>query len=67
MDLAPYTRVAQAFRAQILEKAGLEKAGDPGDTGPADPGPATFADGLATRRVLDAVRRSAAEQAWIML
>ena len=56
VDLAPYTRVARVFRARIL-----------GESGPADPQPATFADGLATRRVLDAARRSAAEQAWITL
>jgi predicted dehydrogenase len=32
---------------------------------PDDPAPATFADGLAGQRVLDAVRRSAAEHRWV--
>jgi predicted dehydrogenase len=32
---------------------------------PADPRPATFADGVADMAVLDAIRRSAAERAWV--
>jgi predicted dehydrogenase len=32
---------------------------------PADPPHATFADGVAGMAVLDAIRRSAAERAWI--
>jgi len=54
MDLAPYTRLAGDLRAGIL--------GEPG-SGTA----ATFADGLATREVLDAIRRSAADRSWVAL
>ena len=53
-DLAPYTKLCDVMRRRIL---GLET--------PADPAPATFADGVAGQRVLDAIRRSAAEQRWI--
>ena len=49
IDLGPYTRLAEVFRAEI-------EGGKLGDT----PEPATFADGLASMRVLDAIRRSAA-------
>jgi predicted dehydrogenase len=56
VDLAPYTRLAEAFRERI--------AGRPG---PADPVPATFADGVAAVRVLDAIRLSAAERRWVDL
>jgi predicted dehydrogenase len=49
-ELPPYIRLAQAFRAAI--------EGRPYAPGPH---PATFADGLACVRVLDAVRHSAAE------
>jgi predicted dehydrogenase len=54
IDLAPYTRVAETFRDLIL-----------GRPVPADPAPATFADGVASMIVLDAIRRSAAERAWV--
>ena len=54
IDLAPYTRLAETFRDLIL-----------GRPIPADPRPATFADGVAGTRVLDAIRRSAAEKAWV--
>jgi predicted dehydrogenase len=30
-----------------------------------DPAPATFADGVAGQKVLDAIRRSSAERRWI--
>jgi predicted dehydrogenase len=50
-ELPPYIRLAQAFRAAI--------EGTPDVAGPR---PATFADGLACMRVLDAVRRSAADR-----
>ena len=53
VDLAPYTRLAKAFRSRI--------EGDSAAV-PTDPAPATFADGLAAMRVLDAIRRSSAER-----
>lgn len=53
---APYTRLASAFHDRILGKP----------TAP-DPVPATFADGLATMRVLDAIRQSSAARTWIPL
>ena len=49
LDLGPYTRLAEHFRARIL---GI----DP----PPGPAPATFADGVADMAVLDAMRASAA-------
>ncbi len=54
IDLAPYTKLAEAFRDLIL-----------GNPIPNDPTPATFADGVASMVVLDAIRRSSAEQRWI--
>jgi predicted dehydrogenase len=55
MELPPYIRLAQAFMAAI--------EGEPPLPGPQ---PATFEDGLACMRVLDAVRQSAAAQGrWI--
>jgi predicted dehydrogenase len=50
IDVGPYTRLAQEFRIRI--------EGGPGST---DPAPATFADGVATMVVMDAIRRSALE------
>jgi len=50
LDLGPYTRLAEHFRARIT-----------GNEPPPGPPPATFADGVADMRVLDAMRRSAAE------
>jgi len=50
LDLGPYTRLAEHFRARIT-----------GTTPPPGPAPATFADGVADMAVLDAMRRSAAE------
>jgi len=50
IEVGPYTRLAERFRARI---------DDPGVA--LDPEPATFADGVATMRVLDAIRRSARE------
>jgi predicted dehydrogenase len=58
IDLAPFTRMAEAFRDRILGNA---PAGDAGD---ADPPFATFADGVANMAVLDAVRRSARTGGW---
>ena len=55
MDLAPYTRLFSTFAARIR-----------GATGPFDPAPATFVDGLANQRVLDAIRSSSASGgAWV--
>jgi predicted dehydrogenase len=54
IDLAPYTRLAETFRDRILGRAI-----------PKDPPPATFTDGVAGMQVLDAIRRSTAERAWV--
>jgi predicted dehydrogenase len=54
IDLPPYTRLYQTFADLI--------AGRPV---PADPRPATFADGVADMAVLDAIRRSATDHAWV--
>jgi predicted dehydrogenase len=50
LDLGPYTRLAEQFLVRV-------------EGGPAspDPAPATFADGVASMEVLDAIRRSARE------
>jgi predicted dehydrogenase len=50
LDLGPFTRLAEHFRARIE-----------GAAPPPGPEPATFADGLAAMAVLDAIRRSHAE------
>ena len=50
IDVGPYIRLAEQFRARI--------EGGPGSL---DPAPATFADGVATMEVLDAIRQSARE------
>ncbi len=56
-ELPPYIRLATAFRRAIEDDPPL-----PG------PRPATFADGLACMRVLEAARCSAARDgAWIVL
>ena len=54
MDFAPYTRLAEIFRCLI-------------EGSPPPPGPpaADFADGVRQMAVLDAVRTSAAERAWV--
>jgi len=54
IDLPPYTRLYETFAALIDGRAV-----------PDDPRPATFADGVADMAVLDAIRRSAADQAWV--
>ncbi len=54
MDFSPYTRLAQIFRCRIE-----------GSPEPAGPKAADFADGVLQMAVLDAVRRSAAERAWV--
>ncbi len=53
-DLAPYTRLYGRLRAQVL--------GEPIDR---EPSMATFADGVASQAVLDAVRRSASGAGWV--
>ena len=54
IEMAPYTRLCETFRALIE-----------GRSVPNDPRPATFADGLAGMRVLDAIRRSDRERWWV--
>jgi predicted dehydrogenase len=51
IDLGPYTRLAEVFRARIEGQ----------DIDTFDPVPATFVDGVASMCVLDAIRRSARE------
>jgi predicted dehydrogenase len=48
IDIGPYTRLAERFRDCIE-----------GASGSTDPAPGTFADGVATMEVLDAIRQSA--------
>ena len=54
IEMTPYTRLCTTFRDLIEGRAV-----------PDDPRPATFADGLAAMRVLDAIRRSARERVWV--
>ena len=54
IDLPPYTRLCEAFRARIEGRAV-----------PDDPPLATFADGVAAMRVLDAIRESSRTRAWV--
>jgi predicted dehydrogenase len=54
IEIVPSTRMCETFRALIEGRAV-----------PDDPRPATFADGLAAMRVLDAIRRSDRERAWV--
>ena len=54
IDFGPYVRLYERFRDLIL-----------GRLIPPDPIPATFADGVASMTVLDAIRRSAIEQRWV--
>jgi predicted dehydrogenase len=56
IDFGPYTRLAATFRDLIL-----------GRPVPEEPRPATFADGVATMAVLDAIRRSAADRTSISI
>ena len=55
-NLAPFARIFETLAARMR--------GAPGIT---DPAPATFADGLAVQKVLDAVRLSSAEQRWVTI
>ena len=52
IDVGPYTRLFERFRARIEGDDAARASG---------PEPATFADGVATMEVLDAIRRSARE------
>ncbi|MBJ19635.1 MAG: Gfo/Idh/MocA family oxidoreductase [bacterium] len=56
IDLGPYTRLYETFRARIL---GWPVADDPRA--------ATFADGVAVQAVLDAIRRSSREKTWVAI
>lgn len=56
MDMGPYTRLFDTFHRLITGESIDDR-----------PAPATFADGVAAMEVLDAIRRSAAERAWIDL
>jgi predicted dehydrogenase len=53
IDVGPYTALFRTFRALIEGRPIAE-----------DPRPATFADGVASMAVLDAVRRSASAGSW---
>lgn len=53
-DLAPYTKLCAVLRDRAL---GLETSDDPA--------PATFVDGVAGQKVLDAIRLSSAERRWV--
>lgn len=55
-DVGPYTRLYENFAAQIE-----------GRPVASDPRAATFADGVAVQAVLDAIRRSSREKAWIAI
>jgi predicted dehydrogenase len=54
IDVAPYTRLYETFR-KLIE----------GRPVPPSPPAPTFADGVAAMAVMDAIRRSAADQAWV--
>ena len=56
IDLPPYIRLYEVFRDRIR---GLPT--------PADPAPGSFADGVAGMEILDAIRRSSAEHAWVSI
>lgn len=53
-DLSPYAKLFRTMAARIADR-----------DAPADPAPATFADGVAGQKVLDAVRRSSREVRWV--
>jgi predicted dehydrogenase len=56
IDLVPYTRLCTTFLDRIEGRAV-----------PDDPRPATFVDGVAGMRVLDAIRQSARTRAWVTI
>jgi predicted dehydrogenase len=55
-DMGPYVKLFECMRARIEGASTL-----PG------PAPGTFADGLAGQKVLDAIRKSSAEQSWVAI
>ncbi len=54
IDLAPYTRLYRVLDARLS-----------GEAVPDDPAPATFADGVASMIVMDAIRASARDRTWV--
>jgi predicted dehydrogenase len=54
IDMGPYIRLFETFYDLIFSRPIAD-----------DPPPATFADGVANMAVLDAIRRSALERAWV--
>jgi predicted dehydrogenase len=54
IDLAPYTRLFGWLHARLS-----------GEAVPDDPAPATFADGVASMVVMDAIRQSARQRTWV--
>jgi predicted dehydrogenase len=56
IDMGPYTRLFETFRAMIQD-----------EPVPDDPAPATFADGVASMLVMDAIRRSSLERVTVAL
>ena len=56
IDLAPFTKIFESLAARMR-----------GESGSTDPALATFEDGLAVQKVLDAVRKSSAEQRWVAI
>jgi predicted dehydrogenase len=56
IDMGPYTRLFATFGALIQ-----------GQSVPDDPAPATFADGVASMAVMDAIRRSAVDRVTVAL
>lgn len=55
-DLSPYAKLFRAMQARIVDRHAR-----------LDPEPATFADGHAGQKVLDAVRRSSEELRWVAI
>ena len=53
IDMGPFTKLFDHMRDTIL-----------GKPTPSDPVPGTFEDGVALQRIMDAVRRSAAQGSW---
>ena len=60
------SRLASGARRVVICEPGVTFADlIEGKPVPADPPPATFADGVAVMRVLDAIRRSARDHEWV--
>lgn len=53
-DLGPFTKLFRVLLARMADRAAVS-----------DPAAATFADGVAVQAVLDAIRRSHTERAWV--